>query len=50
MIIFKFSTDAGFNREIYWLGWTHISGEDKHHSDEIYEQIMAHESYLDEAI
>lgn len=50
MIIFEFETDNGQERDIYWLGSTAVTGEDEQHCDEIYEQIMAHESYLDEAI
>ena len=48
MIIFEFDIDCGHTRQIIWLGGTSVTGADKEHTDEIYEQIAAHEAYLDE--
>lgn len=51
MIIFEFSDDLGkFGCVLYWIGMTSITKEDREHSDEIYEQIAAHESHLDEGV
>lgn len=35
-------------RPVFWLGGTSISREDEEHSDEIYEQLNAHETHLDD--
>lgn len=50
MIVFEWNTDTANNvgRVLYWLGSTYITGKDEEHSNEIYEQLMAHESHLDE--
>jgi len=48
MIVFEFDEDDGNNRLVYWLGGTNVTGADAEHSDEIYEQLMAHEAHLDE--
>jgi hypothetical protein len=41
MIIFDFDAETGSNRTLFWLGCTNCDGEDKEHSDEIYEQLDA---------
>lgn len=48
MIIFEFDVDRGETREISWLGTTSVTGADKAHKDEIYEQLTAHDSFLTE--
>ena len=48
MIIFEIATDKGDTRDIFWLGTTHITSEDKEETDNIYEQLVAHETFLDE--
>lgn len=47
MIIFEFDTDLGDTREIVWLGSTIVTGADKKEADNIYEQLVAHEAFLD---
>jgi len=41
MIIFEFNDDSSENREVWWLGGTTVTGVDKPHVDEIYEQLDA---------
>ena len=48
MIVFEFSTDDGLGREVFWLGGTSITAEDKAEADNIYEQLAAHEAFLDD--
>jgi len=36
------------DRPLYWLGGTFVTGADEEHANEIYEQFVAHETYLDE--
>jgi hypothetical protein len=47
MIVFELSTDQGDTREIFWLGCTEVTGVDKKETDNIYEQLVAHECFLD---
>jgi hypothetical protein len=54
MIVFEFELETHNSdgtlkeRPTYWLGGTSITKEDEEHSDEIYEQINAHEAFFDE--
>lgn len=48
MIVFEFELDNGDFREIWWLGCTSCTGEDKENSDEIYEQLEAQTCLLTE--
>jgi len=43
MIEFELDEDHSHDgaRAVYWLGLTHITGEDEEHIDEIYEQLDA---------
>jgi len=50
MIYFTFDWEIGMNRNIDYLGSTEITGADRPHSDEIYEQLDAITSGLVEAI
>jgi hypothetical protein len=53
MIVFEFDVETHNSdgtpkgRPVYWLGGTSITGSDEEHSDEIYEQLNAHEAHLD---
>lgn len=47
MIVFEAMTDQGDTREIMWLGCTSLTGADKNEADNIYEQLFAHEVFLD---
>jgi hypothetical protein len=48
MIIFETDTDSGFARDIFWLGNTILTDCDEYEQDGIYEQLLAHEIFLDE--
>ena len=48
MIIFELDTDDGLAREIYWLGNTTLTEDEKTEADCIYEQLTAHEVFLDD--
>jgi len=48
MIIFELNTDSGFTRNVIWLGSTILTDNDKYEQDGIYEQLTAHEIFLDE--
>ncbi len=53
MIEFKFDTETHvdgkpYNRTVYWLGTTDVTGEDAKHTPEIYEQLDAQSAGLDE--
>lgn len=54
MIVFEFELETHGSdgilkkRPIFWLGSTSVTGKDEEHSDEIYEQINAHEAHLDD--
>lgn len=50
MIIFEFDTETysdgvPYSRTLYWLGCTRITKEDKQHTNEIYEQLDAHQVF-----
>jgi len=47
-IIFELDTDQGKTRKIAWVGCTSVIGADKDETDNIYEQLVAHECFLDE--
>ncbi len=53
MIVFQFDTethvnDKPYSRTLYWLGMTEVTNEDKKHTPEIYEQLDAQISGLDD--
>lgn len=48
MIVFELDTDRGDTRDIIWLGCTSLTGSDRIEADNIYEQLVAHEIFLDE--
>jgi hypothetical protein len=48
MIVFEFDTDSGFTRGVIYIGNTTLTDEDKYEQDGIYEQLAAHEAFLDD--
>jgi hypothetical protein len=51
MIVFEFTDETHNNdgslkpRPVYWLGATFMTGTDKAHEDEIYEQLEANQVF-----